>query len=268
MPIAEETFNSLPEFILKTCNIPTLFDCHPNNVWFRGVADSNHELLPGVIWRGIRPETEESMVGSFLRKFEGLGGMEPRNGLEAYVLMQHYGLPTRLLDWTVSALVALYFSLETEKTEGYRAVWAMSASCLNKISTNVYTQLFPRGFQDCHISEYLPVTLQSSQVTAIEDSETDNPISFTHPYTNNRLRAQSGCFTFHGKNKESISECFERNGNENIIKLILEEEVSRKSILNQLYTLGYKEDDIYQDLNALSRRITREHSLLFSPPTE
>ena len=47
-------------------------------------------------------------------------------------LMQHYRLPTRLLDWTESPLVALFFAVENEKADDKNAViWALQPSILN-----------------------------------------------------------------------------------------------------------------------------------------
>jgi hypothetical protein len=51
-----------------------------------------------------------------------------------FALMQHYGTPTRFLDWTSSPYVAAYFALEKQATEGARrsAIWAIDLDWLEK----------------------------------------------------------------------------------------------------------------------------------------
>lgn len=82
-------------------------------LFFRGHADPNYVLLPSIM-RTVRLEQNESKMYHELlincpNDFENC-----HTHLERLVKMQHYGLPTRLLDITRNPLVALYFACESQ----------------------------------------------------------------------------------------------------------------------------------------------------------
>lgn len=82
-------------------------------VFFRGHSNVNYLLLPFVL-RGTGLQTSEREMFNELQ-IECPGEFESCNtAFEKLVKMQHYGLPTRLLDITRNLLVALYFACESD----------------------------------------------------------------------------------------------------------------------------------------------------------
>lgn len=87
---------------------------------FRGLNDIDYQLIPSIgRFNFIKKESlyqfEKSILSDFKRKSYLYIDQEPKNEFEWLFLAQHHGLPTRLLDWTYSPLVALFFAVETDK---------------------------------------------------------------------------------------------------------------------------------------------------------
>jgi hypothetical protein len=110
------------------------------NTWiFRGQSDASFSLSTSLERRILsrvrstqRPDQlltlERMLTKSFMRgaSLHYASGQAPGDTLGWWAEMQHYGMPTRLLDFTWSPYVASYFAMEGGDPEGDRAVWALN----------------------------------------------------------------------------------------------------------------------------------------------
>ncbi len=184
---------SVPQFLAA---IDAVHAGLPGQAWWRGQSCAVWDLVPKVFrddQRGRRYETNIAL--KFVQKAQTRHPRcpDPSNRYEWLFLMQHFGLPTRLLDWSESPLIAGYFAVDDaahQDEDG--AVWALDAFKMGEVLSD------KRGLSD---PRHPRVRTLIDKVFEGGDSNDDYAVAIVSAEVDPRMMAQQAAVMVHGSPK-------------------------------------------------------------------
>jgi len=251
---------SLPAFIEQVSKIEKQWSPkeEPWGLWYRGHHKAFWTLQPR-LYRELDSsddarEADDEIREDFIKRAPSLTDRKPENPWEWYFLMQHYGAPTRLLDWTEGALIALYFAVSENRGYHDAAVWVFDPWWLNKKVVKADEVIPPGspGLSEKDRKKYrpwLPDRFDSKKLTR------EYPVAVYPNYIDRRIVAQRSCFTIHGSRRDSLERLFGKK-EDHLSKVIIPSYAVAK-VQQQLEMSGINEATVFPDLEGLGRAVSK-----------
>jgi len=168
-----------------------------DTIWFRGQADASWPLECSLARNG-GSNREMPLIRRFKQNALLIMNPKPASEWEWLFTMQHYGLPTRLLDWSESPLAALYFAVSDPKYEDKpAALWALDPHKFNEKGRFDSNQI-PCFDDDSHLKSYLPFSVDSRGQQKL------SPLAVLAARNTPRILSQQGVFVVFHKNLDPL----------------------------------------------------------------
>lgn len=217
-------------------------------VWFRGHGKHDSFKLKSGLFREELPYMED-YLNSELQKYQEflyLGHLDHKDtDWNLLYLMQHYGVKTRLLDWSESFVTALFFAYinwSVKDGEENACVWMFNPTYLNELtreSTGLYLPF------DDHYENYLE----------FRPSFSNNSVALFPVRNTKRIVAQQGVFTLQGNTILSLDQ--EHDGlllDEDLIKIMLTKDLY-SDVQCYLRHAGVSHYTLFPDLEGLAKYV-------------
>ncbi|MCO7626436.1 FRG domain-containing protein [Pseudomonas fluorescens] len=218
---------------------------NPLETWYRGHSNPDWHLIPSLPRETDWEKKEKLLFYEFTQSASRLFDKRSSDW-ETLFDMQHYWIPTRLLDWTTVLGVAIAFILHSDYTnDSDSALFILDPVALNRLSKrdDIISVRDEKDFDYKKLYwEHRPV-------------EIEKPLAIRPPQISDRLRAQNGTFTVFG----TTSANFETAATSCYRKITLPKE-AKADAREFLKWSNLNEFTIYPDIVGMARHI--KHKIL------
>ncbi len=215
----------------------------PRETWYRGHSIHTWELTPSLFrvpdWEAKEKELFIEFTKTASRLFE-----RRISDWETLFDMQHYWIPTRLLDWTTVMGVAIAFILHSDYSDAEdSALFVLDAAALNRLSgrDDVINVPEDKSF------DYKTIYWEKRPV------QIERPLAIRPGHQSDRLRAQKGTFTVCG----TANSGFEAAASKCFRKIILPS-AAKAEARDFLKWANLDEYTIYPDIVGMAYHIKRK----------
>ena len=232
--------NSLADLLNTARDVETRLD---GQLWYRGHANATWPLVPSAHRR--HAVLEAQFAQHFRLRAPSLAPNCPAHAdhVAWLPLMQHYGLPTRLLDWTESILVATYFAIADNASAGAGAIWMLAPGTLNRQSI---------GYLIPFLSDERVQPIVSDAFGTRIGHLSAECVAVLAPRSDKRMAAQLGNYTIH-RTREPL-ECG-NNSSEFLAKIVVPLS-ARPRLTQELSISGVRRSSLFPDLANLAAELS------------
>jgi len=264
MAIAEVQVNSLGELLDKvTPGEPDQITRRRRDSGvYRGVNVVGHLLTSLDQLGGLNPpHTKAALEGHLLRNFIRYSrpylSTPPANEWELLVTAQHYGLPTRLLDWTNSPLIAAHFATVDGGEPRDRVVWRLDWRQLHRAFKLPELAFMVQDLENLLRQDH-PFT--PWKLFARRCDEPAFACMFEPPSIDERIVAQAAVFTLCSDTSQSFDDFLKQHDLETALTKFVIPAAAVGRVRDQLDLASVDERRIFPDLGGVAAQLRRYYS--------
>lgn len=259
--ITIQSINELLELISDQTYDPDI-ERNRSYVLYRGVTDADFPMETS-LKRNCK-QKQSVIESSILRNFSKYAASEtPMLNTSIWSQMalgQHHGLPTRLLDWTYSPLIALHFATSEDNLADLdthdAAIWQIDISELNRLLPLSYQAMLEKEKASLFTIDMLDALAQSTEIYD-RDMENRSMVLLEPPSIDQRIINQYAYFSIIpmkiGSIEDFLNEC-----TQNTIRYILPKELKWR-IRDMLDQMNVNERITHPGLDGLSAWLKRHY---------